>query len=180
MARASAKQAAPTRPGDYCLMGFSIRPSQILLLTHDKEALQRDLVGLLSALTYHPQHIEKVTLDLRYLISLDDSLARRHFDIVLLVRIDLKPDEEYDRASVEARFRSDIFNLLTLYLGEHEILVEPLQNKQLEEVRCPFVPSDCVEITRRITDESPWKFSELDGKSSMTRIIDMMLRESDP
>ncbi len=168
----------PTEHARETTIGFSISPSQTLM-GNQSENLQRDLISLLSSLTYHPPHVSKVALDLRYVIAADDSLARKHLDIVLLVCIHLDPDDPpRDPEEITMRFREDLYNLLSLNLNPYEMRVGLLPSAEVEHFMRPFkVIKDIVEITRRVTQYAPFDVNTLEGSSPMTKIVDMLLRE---
>lgn len=162
----------------YSIIGFSISPSQTLD-ANEKGRLQGDIISLLSSLTYQPENISKITLDLRYFSLEENSLARKRLDIILLVRIDfdqgitLKMQNE-----VLLKFKNDFCNLLNLNLNPYEFRLELLNNHKVGYYFNPFTIENMVEITRRIVQYKPFQYSNFKGNSPMTKIVDMLLRES--
>jgi len=166
------------KAGQKAIIGFSINPARQFLIDQ-REKLQEDLSSLLSSLTYHPQHIDKVTLDLRYIVEQDNSLARKHLNIILLVCIHFDPrNPPRDADEVLQKYEEDLYNLLSLHINTYEIRIEVLSEKKVSRFLKPFkVTKDVVEITRRVIRNTPFEVSTFVGSSSMTKIIDMMLLE---
>lgn len=161
----------------FSVLGFTLSPSQTLL-EDEKNKLDKDLISLLSSLTYNPQFIEKTTLDLRYLVTTDESLAGRHLDILLLARIDYESlDESIDYDEVAKKFREDFYNLLALNLNPYEYRIGLLSSDDIGQYIDPFNIKDIVEITRRIAQYKPFQMRLFEGRSPMSKVVDMMLRE---
>ena len=159
------------------ILGFAIQPAQSLSEV-DTNGLHTDLISLLFSLAYHPEHISKLTLDLRYVCSQDTSLVAKGLDIVLLVRIDfdLKVDESLI-ADLKESFRSGFFDLLSLHLLQYEFEIVSLSEEAVQRFLRPFDTSSVVEITRRITNARPFSLTSFQGSSPMTKVVDMLLRE---
>lgn len=158
-------------------IGFKINPSQILAGDME-QSLQRDMESLLSSLTYNPPQITSTTLDLRYLVENNPSLVGKRFDVALLVCITFdsaKPSSTAD--TIESKFSEQFYNLLALHLSPYGFLIEPLSKDQVNHYLQPFDVVDIVEIARRITSYQPFELNYFNGKSSMTKIVDMLYRE---
>lgn len=167
----------PSGTTRYSILGFVIRPSQTLR-DEKVRGLETDLVSLLSSLTYSPQSIEKTTLDLRYVVCSDDSLAGKRLDIALLARIRYETsDESIDFDRVASRFREDLYNLLTLNLHPYGFDIDLLTKSDVDSYLHPFPVSDVVEVVRRIAEYKPFQMRRFEGRSPMSKIVDMMLRE---
>lgn len=159
------------------IIGFEIQPAQSL--SHlDTNELNSDLTSLLFSLTYNPEHISKVILDLRYVASRDKSLVAKGLDIVLLIRVDFDEtiDDNESKALLEG-FRNTFSDLLVLHLHQYEFGILPLSPSRVEEFLAPFQATSIVEITRRITGTKPFALTTFRGSSPMTRVVDMLLRE---
>jgi len=159
------------------IIGFAIQPSQSLSDV-DTNGLHSDLISLLSSLTYHPQHISKVTLDLRYIGSQDGSLVAKGLDIVLLVRIDFDEEvAESQTLGLVEKFKSGFQDLLSLHLLQYEFGIISLSPNEVRRFILPFEINSIVEITRRITNSRPFTLTSFQGNSPMTKVVDMLLRE---
>ena len=114
----------------------------------------------------------------RYLTLNDNSLAGKHLDIVLLVRInyDLR-DSSIDFDEVASKFREDFYNLLALNLNPYEFRIGLLSSKQIGSYLDPFPITDTVEIARSIARYKPFQMRLFEGRSPMTKIVDMLLLE---
>lgn len=160
------------------VFGFALHPSQSL--SQEKgEGLHREMISLLSSLTYHPEHVVKTSLDLRYVVTNDASPARKRFAVVLLISLTFdtaKPPQAADR--ITQKFQEQFYNLLSLHLVPYEIRIEPLSETAVSDNQRPFMVAEVVEITRRITQHKPFSLSSFRGNSNMSKIVDMMLRES--
>jgi len=160
-----------------CIIGFEIQPAQSLSSV-DTNGLNSDLTSLLFSLTYNPEKISKVTLDLRYVASQDKSLVAKGLDIVLLIRVEF--DEGVNDAAANVlleRFRGTFSDLLSLHLHQYEFGLIPLSPERVKSFLSPFKISSVVEISRRITGTRPFGLTTFKGSSPMTRVIDMLLRE---
>lgn len=175
--RLSMTNATPSEWPLIANVGFTIRPSQKLILD-EKERLDRDLTNLLTSLTYSPPHIRRTVFDLRYLMRRDVSISRRHFEAALLVRLDFDPEDPPANPEVtRLHFADDLYNLLTLYLNDYQFQVDHVGADDLQDYLQPFPIEAVVEITRRPQSDFPVRFSQFEGKSTMTRVIDMLSRE---
>lgn len=169
---------AQRKIADHSFLGYLISPSQTLP-DHKKHALNDDLVSLLSSITYHPEHIKNITLDLRYVCEKSDSLAQKELVVALLVRIDYdEQSSDYDYSMLASEFRGNFYNLLTLNLNPYNYRIELLNSEQVQKYLEPFPLGDIIELTRRIAQYKPFSFRKLEGKSPMTKVVDMLLRES--
>jgi hypothetical protein len=159
----------------HAIIGFEIQPSQSQL---DVTELDRDLVSLLFSLTYNPDNISKVTLDLRYVACQAKSLVAKALDIILLIRVDFgKALSKADSATVLERFRGSFFDLLSLHLTQYEFSISPLGPERVRTLLSPFEIKHVVEISRRVLGTRPFSLAGFKGGSPMTRVVDMLLRE---
>lgn len=159
------------------VIGFEILPSQSLSQVNTN-GLQNDLISLLFSLTYNPENISKVTLDLRYIAGQDQSLVAKGLDIVLLIRLDFNETLSSTQSTeLLESFRSNFQDLLSLHLLQYEFGIVPIPPQKVKAFLHPFEVVSVVEITRRITNTRPFALTTFNGGSPMTRVVDMMLRE---
>lgn len=159
-----------------CIIGYSIQPSQSLS-KGITSGLHSDVISLLTSLTYHPENVEKVSLDLRYVARDDSSLIAKGLDIVLLVRIDFEPEvTQAQSQQILERFRESFSDLLALHLVKYEFGVEPLSPSEVDMFLRPFDINSVVEITRRVTSTRPFSWTKFEGSSPMSKVVDMLLR----
>jgi hypothetical protein len=159
------------------IVGFTIQTSQSLS-TVDTKGLHNDVTNLLFSITYHPEHISKVTLDLRYIASQDGSLVAKGLDIILLTRIDFEDDvNEAHSHEIREKFIDNFQDLLSLHLLQYDFNIVPLSSSEVKKFLSPFDINYVVEITRRITSYRPFAITAFKGNSPMTRVVDMLLRE---
>jgi len=168
---------AQQKLADHSFLGYLISPSQTLP-DQKKQNLNDDIISLLSSITYHPEHIKSITLDLRYVCEKSDSLAQKELAVVLLVRIDYdEQSSDYDFPTLASEFRANFYNLLTLNLNPYNYRIELLNSEHVQRYLEPFALGDIVELTRRIAQYKPFSFRRFEGKSPMTKVVDMLLRE---
>lgn len=163
--------------GNKAIIGFEILPAQSLSEV-DTHGLQSDLTSLLFSITYNPENIEKVALDLRYVARRDETLVAKGLDIVLLIRIDVSNNvSEAQSNDLIEKFKSNFLDLLSLHLVTYKFEIAALSPERVKDFLKPFDILSIVEITRRITGTRPFALTSFGGDSPMTRVIDMMLRE---
>ena len=157
--------------------GFVIHPSQTLL-SQAIDSFHRDLRGFLSSLAYHPPEVKKTTLDLRHLVVDDDSIGKKRFDVILLVCLTFNTPMTHQNAEkIRSDSQEQFHNLLSLHLGPYEFRVEALEENKLKELIKPFAVVEVIEIARMILNHKPFNLAHFGGNSTMTKIVDMLLRE---
>lgn len=167
----------PRNTPNCTIIGFEIQPAQSLSQVNTT-GLHADLHSLLFSLSYHPEFVSKVTLDLRYIASNQALLVAKNLDIVLLVRVDfaLGLSQSQTEQTLE-RFRASFHDLLVLHLQQYEFEILPLSPEMVAKFTEPFPIRQIAEITRRITTYRPFAVTKFQGNSPMTRVVDMLLRD---
>jgi hypothetical protein len=164
-------------PKQKSVFGFAIYPSQSLS-PEKAENLQRDLISLVSSVSYHPTEVSRTTLDLRHLVVKDDSLAGKRLDVVLLVSLTFDTDKTPAKAAkITADFQGQFYNLISLHLSPYEFRIRLLTEAETQHYSKPFSIVEIVEIARRIAHHKPFSLSPFRGNSTMSKVVDMLLRE---
>jgi Type IV secretion-system coupling protein DNA-binding domain len=160
---------------EFDLVGFSITPAQTLTKS-EQDRLNVELESLLASLAFPPPGVASLALDLRYLAVSDTSLTGKQLVVALLCRLNFAPGNE-DNKAVTDSFRREFSELLSLHLEEYGYRISPVDGGAIWHYMEPFKAKDYVEIVRRVTKLRPLKMSRFQGRSPMSRAVDMLLRQ---
>lgn len=171
----SSPQTADDPVPEFDLVGFTITPSRALLGS-DQERLDLDIGSLLASLAYPPPGVADLAFDLRYLAIADDSITGKQLVVALLCRLTFAADASDSKEIVRA-FQREFHQLLRLHLDGYGYRVAAIKIDAIWNYLEPFTINDYVEITRRITKLRPLGMSRFQGRSPMSRAVDMLLRQ---
>jgi TraM recognition site of TraD and TraG/Type IV secretion-system coupling protein DNA-binding domain len=162
---------------EFDLVGFTITPTRSLHVSDQKE-LDLEIESLLASLAFAPPGVRQIAFDLRYLAVADDSLAGKQLVVALLCRLNFDDAPGTDTKQISADFRREFGELLSLHLEKYDYRISIVRTGgDLWKFLEPFTVSDYVNIMRRITRLRPIRISTLQGRSPMSRAVDMLLRQ---
>ena len=162
-------------PADFDLVGFAITPSRALTRS-EQEKLELDISSLLASLAFPPPGVRDLAFDLRYLAINDLSLTGKQLVVALLCRLNFDEHLEGEKA-VSETFSREFHELLSLHLEEYDYRIARIVPGDIWQYLRPFDVSDYVEIARRVTKLRPLRMSKFQGRSPMSRAVDMLLRQ---
>lgn len=176
VARVSGKQDGYGSVDNYDLVGYRVTPSRTLL-SDDKQRLDVDMESLLSSLAYPPPGVNSLAFDLRYLAIQDSSLTGKQLVVALLCRLNFAPGGVAREKAIATNFRHQFGELLSLHLEEYDYRVTHIDSGDIWMYLQPFEVTDYVELQRRVTKLRPLRTSRFEGRSPMSRTVDMLLRQ---
>jgi hypothetical protein len=166
----------------YDLVGYRITPARELSKA-DQSDLDVELQSLLASLAYNPPGVANTAFDLRYITTNDASIGGKTLSVILLCKLTFDDKElpnsfamSDTKASIR-KFQAEFLELLTLHLEAYEYRIAPIDEADLLRCATPFEATEYVSLTRRPISASPFRLSRFAGSSTMSRIIDMMIRQ---
>ena len=160
---------------NFDLVGFSVTPARTL--THgEQDELEVDLSSLLASLAFPPPGVRSVSFDLRYLAMRDHSITGKQLVVALLCRLNFD-DTSLAVKNISEAFSAEFHQLLSLHLEQYDYRISRIAPGEIWRYLKPFDVADFVELGRRVTKLRPLRMSRFQGRSPMSRTVDMLLRQ---